>query len=126
MADTKKINGKETLKWYLNVMVSNGNPTEEIINTEEVDSLVDELRLYLSDENNIKLGKVNNKYLEMFSYEFGLDDNGDYNSLENVALKFETTDRRARQAEVMCLRQLLFFRARRDWMKTGSLVSNHR
>lgn len=106
MENKEKISGKKALKQILNMMVSGDDGTEKI-DDQTLDSLLAKLNeLVNSEENKKDRFAVTPERLAMFNARYGLDSDGDLRSYDEVAKMFNTTDTRARQADVQVVRKL--------------------
>ena len=114
MENTNKLSGKENLRKLLNMFFQNN---EEEISIEELDLLLSKLNTPAQDENN-RLTRRNSSAIDMFNTRFGLMDNK-VKTYEEVALMFETTRERVRQAETVIIRRLLSLHHKQ---KTNNLV----
>ena len=107
MENKGKTNGKEALKQILNKIVAREDG-EEIIDNQVLESLLAKLDEYVSSEENQRdrFQGITPERLAMFKARYGLDGSEELKSYEEVAKRFETTEVRARQADVQVVRKL--------------------
>ena len=107
MDNKEKINGKKALKQILNMIVA-GDDGQEIIDDHTLDLLLSKLNEFVNSEENQlnKAANVTSKRLAMFNARYGLDGSEELRTYDEVAKMFDTTDIRARQADVQVIRKL--------------------
>ena len=107
MENKERINGKEALKQWLNFILTGGKNDVEVISSEKLDLLLEELNQKERDPKAIQ--GVTPERLAMFNSMYGLDGTNEMKTYKEVADIFDTSETRVRQAGVLVERELISY-----------------
>ena len=124
MENKERINGKEALKQWLNFRLTCGRNDVEVISTEKLDLLLEELNQKERDPKAIQ--GVTPKRLAMFNSIYGLDGTNEMKTYEEVAKMFDNTSEiRVRQAVEQVIREIISYYKREEFYKKYSDEENY-